>query len=288
MVSKKTQQKKTIGAVLVFLGAIGMLFVIGLQTNIIPQSIMYPATCSSEGVWVKFYFQDEPNIPECIDYGSIQCWSISPSGKKTSMGGYEVLPTSTEKINCPPYTGKSFVGAYITNEGAGEYAVQCSGTYWKAIEEGGTVGELKEFSASDSVYASCPTLSETCEDGTPTGQCVEGNKPMFCSRYGDLYQKASVCGCPTGYEREIGGNNCVVPEEEIPPEEPEIPDVEVPPDVEPPLEEPEEPPPSVTEPPLVEEPPFWALQGENDRIAVGLTFAIIFLVGGYLYITRKK
>lgn len=44
-----------------------------------------------------------------------------------------------------------------------------------------------------------------CTDGTPYGQCSP-NKPKYCDN-GNLIEKASLCGCPLGYE--ILDNHCI-------------------------------------------------------------------------------
>lgn len=44
-----------------------------------------------------------------------------------------------------------------------------------------------------------------CSDGTPYGEC-SSNKPMYCDN-GKLVEKASLCGCPSGYD--VYGDLCI-------------------------------------------------------------------------------
>jgi len=51
--------------------------------------------------------------------------------------------------------------------------------------------------------------SNTCSDGTIYNEC-SSNKPFFCNN-GQLVEKASQCGCPTGKEVQV--DNCITPNE---------------------------------------------------------------------------
>jgi hypothetical protein len=48
-------------------------------------------------------------------------------------------------------------------------------------------------------------IVQKCVDGTPYGECSI-NKPKYCDN-GNLIDKASLCGCPTGYK--ISDNQCI-------------------------------------------------------------------------------
>ena len=179
---------------LMALGGLGFLFFLALSLHLVPLSIT-ETSCSSDGVWLKFNFMDEPNIPKCF-IGEISCIGKSPTGKIVQFGGYTATTNSTQKINCDP-SGKSFVANYVPVDGqGGDYSITCSG---KDDSTG------KTFTVTRSVFASCPTFQSQCADGTPTQTCSK-NKPYYCDKYGYLTPSPTRCGCSDGtyYLKEDG------------------------------------------------------------------------------------
>jgi len=186
---------KDIGLILMAAGLLGLLLFGGFYFKILPLSLT-GGQCSADGVSVRFEFKDEPDIPQCF-IGSISCIGKSPSGKLVNLGGAMATASSTEKINCPPYTGKSFVGGYIpTDVQGGDYSVTCTG------KDDST---NKTFTITRTIFTSCPTFNNKCVDGTPLNTCSQA-KPYYCDKYGYLIQKPNVCGCPSGtvYIRDDG------------------------------------------------------------------------------------
>jgi len=74
--------------------------------------------------------------------------------------------------------------------------------YWRVRAENNA--QYSNYDSRD--FKTSPNRPLTCSDGTPYDQCSQ-TKPKYCSN-GNLIDKASSCGCPSGYE--IANDQCIM------------------------------------------------------------------------------
>ncbi|MGC9114038.1 MAG: carboxypeptidase regulatory-like domain-containing protein [Candidatus Micrarchaeia archaeon] len=129
---------------------------------------------------------------------------------------YYVSPGSWLYVEPQVYPGFSFVcGNGYTGFYDCYYAYP--GTYylqWNyyGVPCGGVYVNVAQYPSNPStvvIYNTAPQPTPEpvyCADGTPAGYC-SSEEPKYCTPWGNLVEKASLCGCPAG--KEADGNHCV-------------------------------------------------------------------------------
>jgi hypothetical protein len=133
--------------------------------------------------------QCSTNKPKYCDNGNLidKCSSCGcPSGKQCqSNGSCTVSPQATCQNECSEFGLKRCSNnSYQT---CGNYDAD------NCLEWSSTTNCLSNTVCQD---GNC--IQQKCSDGTLYGQCST-SKPKYCEN-GNLIDKASICGCPSGYE----------------------------------------------------------------------------------------
>lgn len=197
---------------LIFLAVIAIIIIAGLQVVRTNRTLsLTEVSCSgSSGIWMKYTLADEATrlrtIPACASspsggfVGSARFDAISPRSTYY-MTTYTASPDSTQKISCGTgQEGKEFAGITIPNDGQGDYKVRVTITYYNQNENYSIPHTLI---LEDSADVQCLTANSVCEDGTRINSCSSTYIGQYCTASAYLYEKANVCGCPSG-QRAVG------------------------------------------------------------------------------------
>lgn len=229
----KVLTKRNVILAVAILAIIALISVQYLRSNR-PLSLTEVSCSGSSGIWMKYTLADEGTrlrnaIPTCANnpsggfVGSARFDAITPRNTYY-MTTYTASPESTQKISCGTgQGGKEFAGITVPNDGQGDYKVRVTIVYYLQ-NENYTIPHEVVF--EDSANVQCLTPSSTCEDGTRINSCSSVYVGQYCTASAYLYEKANVCGCPSG--QRANGRFCEpipldLPQPTLPPTPPHSP-----------------------------------------------------------------